>query len=182
MTQNNQLQKTESNFGIVPIKNEPLLHYPDLKDTDILKSNLVSESDKKVLIATLNNPKIRSLDITRGEFGSPNSEFYNVLVDTIGLAIWTMGITEKSMTEHEQKVFISVLRDAPQNSTGFRAPPHRPAAYWRPATRRIPQQQALASYPQISRPPQRTKHGSPLGFFPHSRAGMRQYFGRIACR
>ena len=105
----NQLQKTESyNFGLMVIKNEPLLYYSDLRDTDIQKSEILDDLEKQVLLATLNYPKIRTINICRGETGQPNTEHYDVLVDIIGLAIWTMGITENSMPKQEQKLFIPI--------------------------------------------------------------------------
>jgi len=108
--ESNQLQKTERNitYGLMVIKNEPLLYYHDLKDTDVYKSNILNDLEKQVLLATLNFPKIRTLIITRGEIGQHNTEHYDSLVDIIGLAIWTMGITENSMTKAEQKLFIPI--------------------------------------------------------------------------
>jgi len=101
----NQLEKTQEG-GLVVYK--PLVHYPDLKENDIIESTNLSDLDRQVLLATLNNPKIRNLVIARGETGQPNSECYDQLVDIVGLAIWTMGITENSMTKEEQKLFIPV--------------------------------------------------------------------------
>ncbi|MBK7362808.1 MAG: hypothetical protein IPJ01_10970 [Micavibrio sp.] len=110
MSENNQLQRVENNTtnSMMVVKNEPLLYYPDLKDTDIHKSTVLNDLEKQVLLATLNFPKIRSLSITRGEIGQPNTETYDALVDIIGLAIWTMGITENSMNKAEQKIFIPI--------------------------------------------------------------------------
>jgi len=107
---NNQLQKVENSTtnSLMVVRNEPLLYYPELKDTDIHKSDILNDLEKQVILATLNFPKIRVLDITKGDVGKPNSEHYNALVDIIGLAIWTMGITENSMTKNEQKLFIPI--------------------------------------------------------------------------
>lgn len=100
-----ELQKIENNLLVVA---KPLLYYPELKETDIHKSSVLSDLEKQVLLATLNFPKIRTLDISKGEVGQPNTEYYDNLVDIIGLAIWTMGITENSMSKAEQKLFIPV--------------------------------------------------------------------------
>lgn len=100
-----ELQKIENNLLVVA---KPLLHYPELKETDIHKSSALSDLEKQVLLATLNFPKIRTLDISKGDVGQPNTEYYDNLVDIIGLAIWTMGITENSMSKAEQKLFIPV--------------------------------------------------------------------------
>ena len=107
---NNQLQKVENSTtnSLMVVRNEPLLYYPELKDTDIHKSDILNDLEKQVILATLNFPKIRTLDITKGGIGQSNSEHYNTLVDIIGLAIWTMGITENSMTKNEQKLFIPI--------------------------------------------------------------------------
>lgn len=104
--QNNQLQTTTT--GLLVVKDEPLLYYPELKDSDITASTVLSDMQKQVILATLNQPKIRSLQIIQGEGDHPNTEAYNQLVDIVGLAIWTMGITEKSMSKDEQKMFIQV--------------------------------------------------------------------------
>lgn len=108
----NGLQTTNNtnnnNDLMVVVKNEPLLYYPELKDADVVCSAILDDLEKKVLLATLNHPKIRTLDITRGEAGQPNTPVYNELVEIIGLAIWTMGITEKSMTQQEQMLFIPI--------------------------------------------------------------------------
>ena len=101
----NELEKIQENSIVVY---KPLVHYPDLKEADIIKSPNLSDLDKQVLLATLNNPKLRELIIARGETGQSNSESYDQLVDIVGLAIWTMGITENSMTKEEQKLFIPV--------------------------------------------------------------------------
>jgi len=110
MSENNQLQKIENSTtnALMIVRNEPLLYYPDLKDTDVHKSTVLNDLEKQVLLATLNFPKIRSLSIMRGDIGQPNTESYDALVDIVGLAIWTMGITENSMTKAEQKLFIPI--------------------------------------------------------------------------
>jgi hypothetical protein len=100
-----QLEKTQET-GVVVYK--PLVHYPDLKENDIIESPNLSDLDRQVLLASLNNPKIRTLVVARGETGQSNSECYDQLVDIVGLAIWTMGITENSMPKEEQKLFIPV--------------------------------------------------------------------------
>lgn len=107
--ENNKVQKTEANStGVALVKNEPLLFFPELKDSDIIESTFLDSEQKQVVLATLNNPKIRTLNIARGESGQPNTPEYDALVDIVAIAIWTMGITEKSMTKSEQKLFIPV--------------------------------------------------------------------------
>ena len=101
----NQLQKVE-NTGLAI--RTPLLYYPELNDTDVKESGVLDTLQKKVVLATLNHPKIKTLNIVKGEPGQRNTEPYDALVEIIGLAIWTMGITENSMTKLEQKLFIPV--------------------------------------------------------------------------
>jgi len=102
----NQLQKTSENNGLAIVK--PLLYYPDLSDVDVKESGVLNALQKQVVLATLNYPKMRVLNIAKGEPGQPNTEPYDELVKIIGLAIWTMGITENSMPEADQRLFIPV--------------------------------------------------------------------------
>jgi hypothetical protein len=107
----NKLQKTEgtnTSTALIMVKNEPLLFLPELKDSDVMESDVLDSMQKQVVLATLNNPKIRSISILKGETGQPNTPEYDALVDIIALAIWTMGITEKSMTKEEQLLFIPI--------------------------------------------------------------------------
>lgn len=104
MAKEKELQKINENTGLV--KHEPLLFYPELNQDDIMQSGVLDNLQKQVVLATLNNPKIRTLNISKGETGQPNTPEYDALVDIIALAIWTMGITEKSMTKKEQLLFI----------------------------------------------------------------------------
>lgn len=97
---------------------KPLLYYPELKQNDLIKSDFLNISEKEVLIACLDNPKIKTLQITRGSNGSPNSKYYDELVDMIGMAIWVMGITEKSMPKNEQLFFIPIAIDEIKNDYG----------------------------------------------------------------
>jgi hypothetical protein len=106
MTSSNQLQKGNNTSSLTVLKNAPLLYYPDLKDTDIHNSSILSKEEKQVLLAALNFPKISTLNIEKGEVGEPNTESYDMLVDIIGLSIYVTGVTEKSMTKAEQKMFI----------------------------------------------------------------------------
>jgi len=102
--ENNQLQTVNNSLAIA----KPLLYYPDLNEQDIRETTVLTDLQKQTLVATLNFPKIRTLIIAKGETGQPNTPEYDALVDIIGLAIWTMGITENSMTKDEQKLFIPV--------------------------------------------------------------------------
>ena len=97
-----ELQKINSGLA----ERQSLLFYPELSQDDIMKSSVLDDLQKQVVIASLNFPKIRMLNISKGETGQPNTPEYDMLVDIIALAIWTMGITEKSMTQKEQLLFI----------------------------------------------------------------------------
>jgi hypothetical protein len=101
---NNQLQKSDTKIinQLLVIKNEPLLYYPELKDSDVHNCNVISKEEKQIIFASLNFPKIRTLEIVLG-----NQNFYD-LSKIIGKSIWDMGITEKSMTQEEQEMFIPV--------------------------------------------------------------------------
>jgi len=101
---NNQIQKSnnENMNQLLVIKNEPLLHYPELKDSDVHNCNVITNEEKQILLASLNFPKIRTLNIAIG-----NQNFYD-LSKIIGKTIWDMGITEKSMTQQEQEMFIPI--------------------------------------------------------------------------
>ena len=100
----NQLQVNNNSLAI----SKPMLHYPDLAEQDIREATFLTDLQRQTLVATLNFPKIRTLVIAKGETGQPNTPEYDALVDIIGLAIWTMGITENSMTKPEQKLFIPI--------------------------------------------------------------------------
>jgi len=106
---NDNLQRYEAaNNSLVVLKNQPLLYYPELKDSDVHNCNVISKEEKQIIFASLNYPKIRTLEIIRGEKKQNNSQAYDDLIDIISLAIFVMGITEKSMTEKEQELFIPV--------------------------------------------------------------------------
>lgn len=103
-SENNQLQKKDYsvNNQLTVITNNPLLYYPELRDVDVYESKDVSNEEKQIILASLNYPKIRNLDIEIG-----NENFY-AISKIIGKSIWDMGITEKSMTQEEQEMFIPV--------------------------------------------------------------------------
>lgn len=107
--ENNQLKKTDYANSLSLINNEPLMHYPQLKDSDITNSDAINKEEKQILLASLNFPKIRSLDIKL------NNENHYSLVQIMGKAIWEMGITEKSMSQKEQEMFFSVAVEEIQN-------------------------------------------------------------------
>jgi hypothetical protein len=107
---NTDLQRTDhrNNNSLVVITNAPLMYYPDLRDVDVHESKDVSKEEKQVILASLNYPKIRNLNIIRGDDDTNNTDEYDVLVNIIAKAIWDMGITEKSMTKEEQLAFIPI--------------------------------------------------------------------------
>jgi hypothetical protein len=108
---NQQLQKTNNNDkqprSLMEITNSPLIHYPDLKDIDIHNSTVISKEEKQVILASLNFPKIRTLNIIKGENETNNTYEYNELVKIIAKAIWDMGLNT-SMPEPEQLAFIPI--------------------------------------------------------------------------
>lgn len=106
-----ELQQTKHNSAtnsLLVITNTPLMYYPELRDVDVHESKDLSKEEKQVILASLNYPKIRNLNIVRGGSGENNSTEYDLLIDIISLSIFVMGITEKSMTEKEQELFIPV--------------------------------------------------------------------------
>ncbi len=107
---NNELQRTNNNINnsLVVITNNPLMYYPELRDVDVHESKDVSKEEKQVILASLNYPKIRNLNIVRGGEDTDNTDEYDELVKIIAKAIWDMGITEKSMTKEEQLAFIPI--------------------------------------------------------------------------
>lgn len=106
-----ELQKSNHNNvtnSLVVITNSPLMYYPELRDVDVHESKDVSKEEKQVILASLNYPKIRNLNILRGGEDTDNTNEYDELVKIIAKAIWDMGITEKSMTKEEQLAFIPI--------------------------------------------------------------------------
>lgn len=112
---NNELQTTNHNnngnyssLSLTIITKNPLLYYPELRDVDIINSTILHKEEKQVILASLNYPKIRTINIIRGDDDTNNTPEYDELVKIIAKAIWDMGITEKSMTKDEQLAFIPV--------------------------------------------------------------------------
>ncbi|HWY11339.1 MAG TPA: hypothetical protein VN026_08440, partial [Bacteroidia bacterium] len=78
-----QIQKVEESYknnSLLILKNEPLLFYPYLTDTDI-NDSVIDDLDKQVILASLNYKKIKDLQIIKGESGQKNSETYDELID-----------------------------------------------------------------------------------------------------
>jgi hypothetical protein len=109
MQNNNEIQTHSKNEITIVKKESPLIYYSDLKPSDIVDSTIINNEQKEVLLASLNNPKISTLDITIG------NDYYYALAKIIGKAIYDMGITEKSMSQAEQELFIPVAIEEIKN-------------------------------------------------------------------
>lgn len=86
--------------GLHIVLNKPLLYYPDLSVGDVQNSNLLSFSEKEVLLASLNNEKLRNIDLLR------DSAPYKTLVEIIAKTIWESGIS--TMGEAEMQMFVPI--------------------------------------------------------------------------
>lgn len=91
----NQVVKSENN-SLEVSKFATLLHYPELSVQDIENSNL-SEPNKLIVLASLNNPKIRSIEF---------NEVRNSVIDTIAVVIWESGFNYE---EKDQEMLIEYM-------------------------------------------------------------------------
>lgn len=104
-------EKYKTDNRLLVVQNRPLLYYPELNDSDIHNCDVISKEQKEVLLASLNFKKIRDINLVYGS----GSQEYDDLAKIIGTAIWVMGITEKSMSDSEQEMFIPLAIEEIKN-------------------------------------------------------------------
>ncbi len=104
MQENNIPDKYKTDNRLSVIQSTPLMFYPELKDSDIHNADTLDKEQKEIILASLNFPKIRHVDVSMGN----GNVAYADLAKIIGQAIWTMGITTKSMSQEEQELFIPI--------------------------------------------------------------------------
>jgi len=110
--ENNKLQVINNIGNELTVIKTPLLYHPVLKDFDIQKCDIIDENEKEILLATLNNPKIRTLDVTRdGGINGLPTDPYSSLIDIITLTIWEWGVSEEKFSKRDQKIFIPIAID-----------------------------------------------------------------------
>jgi len=102
--ENNKLQiiDNQDNGLTVPYKETPVLYMPKLKVRDIEDSDLIVPLEKEVLLATLNNERVRNLDLDIG------SEPQKQLVSIFTKMIWESGVSLETFSKSDRTIFIPI--------------------------------------------------------------------------
>lgn len=99
------VQKKEStSLQVYDLK--PLLYRPDLKVSDVLCTNGISDEQKSIILASLNDTKLKFIDLVEDKTS------WNSLKDILVKTIWESGI---GMEKADQKLFITVAIDDIKN-------------------------------------------------------------------
>jgi len=84
----------------------PLLYRPDLKVSDVLLTNGISDEQKSIILASLNDTKLKFIDLVK------DKDSWNTLKDILVKTIWESGI---GMEKADQKLFITLAIDDIKN-------------------------------------------------------------------
>ncbi len=118
----NQLKKNESTE--LTTSKGYLLYRPEIAISDIENCSMISPKEMEVILACLNNKKIKHLnmdDFCPDQDHLPDAQkktYDDVLIEILSRTIWEIGITEKAMTKDEQKFFIQVAIEEIKNEFG----------------------------------------------------------------
>lgn len=102
--ENSVSKKESTSLQVYDLK--PLLYRPDLKVSDVLSTNGISTEQKSIILASLNETKLKFIDLVEDK----NS--WNTLKDILVKTIWESGI---GMEKADQKLFITVAIDDIKN-------------------------------------------------------------------
>ena len=102
--ENSVSKKESTSLQVYDLK--PLLYRPDLKVSDVLSTNGISTEQKSIILASLNEIKLKFIDLVEDK----NS--WNTLKDILVKTIWESGI---GMEKADQKLFITVAIDDIKN-------------------------------------------------------------------
>lgn len=93
---NKDLNKSEQMYlSVYELK--PLLYRPDLKVSDVLNCKGVSDEHKNIILASLNENKLKFIDLIK------DKDSWNTLKDILVKTIWESGI---NMSKEDQLIFI----------------------------------------------------------------------------
>ncbi len=96
------------------IRADALLYRPDITISDLQACPSLSSQEREIILASLNYPKIKTMDLLKevpGQDNLPKEKrkiYEHILIEIVGKAIWEVGITERSMSQEEQTLFIQV--------------------------------------------------------------------------
>lgn len=93
--ENSVSKKESTSLQVYDLK--PLLYRPDLKVSDVLSTNGISDEHKLIILASLNETKLKFIDLIE------DKKSWNSLKDILVKTIWSSGI---NMSKEDQKIFI----------------------------------------------------------------------------
>lgn len=93
--ENSVSKKESASLQVYDLK--PLLYRPDLKVSDVLSTNGISDEQKSIILASLNETKLKFIDLVEDKTS------WNTLKDILVKTIWSSGI---NMSKEDQKIFI----------------------------------------------------------------------------